>query len=63
MKKGFPTPPQLFTTFDARGYPLYYRSVNDSDIVPYNPTLLLIVDADIDVELSASVNIVSYMFA
>ena len=63
MKKRFSKPPQLSTTFDARGYPLYYHSVNDSDIVPYHPTLLLIVDAHFDMEVSASVNIVSYMFA
>ena len=63
MKKRFPKPPQLSTTFDARGFPMYYRSVNDGDIVPYHLTLLLIFDAHIDVEVSASVNIVSYMFA
>ena len=62
-EKGFPKPPQLLTTFDARGHLLYYRSVKDLDIVPCNRTLLLIVDARIDEEVNASGNIVSYMFA
>ena len=60
-KKRFPKPLQESTTFD--GYPLYRRSIHDSDIVPYNSTLLLMFDAHINVEVSATVNIVSYMFA
>lgn len=62
-KKRFPKPPQPSTTFDERGYPLYRRTIDDSDIVPYNPTLLLAFDAHINTEVSATVNIVSYMFA
>lgn len=60
--KRFPKSHQL-ATFDARGYPLYRRSNNGSDIVPNNRTLLLLFDAHINVEVSASVNIVSYISA
>lgn len=62
-KKRFPKPPQLSTTFDARGYALYRRSPDDSDIVPYNATLLLLFNAHINIEVSATVNVVGYMFA
>ena len=62
-KKRFPKPPQNRTTFDDRGYPLYRRSVEDCDIVPYTPRLLLTLNAHINVEVSATVNVVSYMFA
>eukprot|EP00752_Nemacystus_decipiens_P012512 g11082.t1 len=61
-KKRFPKPPQLSTTFDDRGYPLYRRTSDDRDIVPYTPTLLLAFDAHINTEVSASVNVVSYVF-
>lgn len=62
-KKFYPKPPQEVTTFDSRGYPLYRRSDNDNDVVPYNPQLLLMFDAHINVEVSATVKVISYMFA
>jgi len=62
-KKHYPKPSQDHTTFDSRGYPLYHRSESDSDIVPYNPRLLLTFNAHINLEVSATVNVISYLFA
>lgn len=59
-KKYFPKPPQAATTFDAKGYPLYRRSPNDGDIIPFNKRLLLLFNCHMNVEDSATVNIVSY---
>ena len=61
-KKYFPKPPQAGTTFDARGYPLYRRSPSDNDVIPFNKRLLLLFCCHLNVEVSATVNIVSYMF-
>lgn len=62
-KKRFPKPPQAETTLDERGYPLYRRKPTDHDVIPYNPTLLLLLNAHINTEVSATVNIITYMFA
>ena len=61
--KRFPKPPQSVTTFDSRGYPLYKRSEQDSDIVPYNAILLLLFFAHINIEVCTMANIISYVYA
>lgn len=61
--KRFPKPPQSVTTFDSRGYPLYKRSNQDSDIVLYNAILLLLFFAHINIEVCTMANIISYVYA
>ena len=60
--KRFPKPVRLQTTLDDKGFPLYRRDADSTRVVPYNATLLRRYHCHINVEVAASVEIVSYLF-
>ena len=73
-KKNFPKPLNVGEMqYDVDGFPLYRRrnrfitnvrghDVNDSFVVPYNPTLLQKYDCHINVEICSSIKSVKYIF-
>jgi len=51
------------TTIDDRGYVHYKRStVDDTNVVPYNPHLLLLAESHINVEIASTVNLIMYLY-
>lgn len=73
--KHFPKPYQNETTFDENSLPQYQRRnsgikykkgdnfyVDNKDVVPYNPTLLLLFKTHINVEAVASIKSIKYLY-
>ncbi len=76
--KDYPKPFNQTTHTDERGYILYRRpddgktgqvtrrfntyTVDNRHVVPYNPTLLLLLECHCNVEIASSVRIVKYLF-
>jgi len=51
------------TSIDGRGYVKYRRSeLEDVNIVPYNPHLLLLMESHINVEIASTVNLIMYLY-
>ena len=76
--KNFPKPYNANTTFKSNGYPQYIRSndgvkitfdskfstktADNRFVVPYNPYLLLKLNAHINVEVCSTVQCIKYLF-
>lgn len=61
--RGFPKPMAQETSIDSHGYPQYRRpTLQDTNIVPYNPTILQLWQGHANMEYAASVNIVLYLY-
>ncbi|KAK9666496.1 hypothetical protein RND81_14G188700 [Saponaria officinalis] len=60
--KKFPKSFNEETIIDNNGYPVYRRRENARHIVPYNPGLLLMFDAHINVEWCNTARAIKYLF-
>jgi hypothetical protein len=61
--KGFPKPMAQETSIDSHGYPQYRRpTIEVTNVVPYNPTILQLWQGHANIEYAASVNIVLYLY-
>ena len=56
-------PSQTCTFVDEKGFCVYKRThIKDSWVVPYNPRLLLDFDCHFNVEISGTVNVITYLY-
>jgi hypothetical protein len=60
-RRHFPKAACAETTQDPGGYPIYRREAGDSNVVSYNPRMLLRYDCHINVELCSTVWVHKYM--
>jgi hypothetical protein len=61
--RGFPKPMASHTSIDSHGYPQYRRpTMQDTMVVPYNPTILRLWRGHANLEYAATVNIVLYLY-
>ena len=56
-------PAQTCTFVDEKGFCVYKRThIDDSWVVPYNPRLLLDFNCHLNVEISGTVNVITYLY-
>eukprot|EP00665_Eupelagonemidae_sp_cell47_P003604 gene3604-biopygen9122 len=61
-KRGYPRDVCEHTTIDARGYAHYKRPPGSERVVPHNPYLLTRFQCHHNTELTATVNVVGYLY-
>eukprot|EP00666_Eupelagonemidae_sp_cell4sb_P018016 gene18016-biopygen27591 len=61
-KRGYPRDPCEYTTIDQRGYANYKRPKGSERVVPHNPYLLTRFQCHHNTEITATVNVVGYLY-